>query len=339
MMRVPEPNFSHLLSLSGPFGTFEHADHTLARVEHGYCTDDVARVLLVCVRESAPSREVAELARSSMRFLADAQGLNGQFRNRRRESGSWSGPVASEDCWGRAIWALGSAIRFSKDESLVESALVLFRRAVMARSRWPRSMAFATLGVTEFLTVEPEDERARALLGAAAEVLDRSEVSESWRWPEERLRYANAILPEALMTIGSVLGDDRLVANGLRQLRWLLDTQALHGHLSVVPDGGRGPEADDRRFDQQPIEVAAMSEACIRALDLTGDTSWIEGHEMAVQWFVGKNDGGVVMFDAATGGGYDGLTALGANLNEGAESTIALLTTLQHARRFAKTSS
>jgi hypothetical protein len=339
MMRVPEPNFSHLLSLSGPFGTFEHADHTVARVEHGYCTDDVARVLLVCVRESAPSREVAELARSSMRFLADAQGLNGQFRNRRRESGSWSGPVASEDCWGRAIWALGSAIRFSKDESLVESALVLFRRAVMARSRWPRSMAFATLGVTEFLTVKPEDEGARALLGAAAEVLDRPEVSESWRWPEERLRYANAILPEALMTIGSVLGDDRLVANGLRQLRWLLDKETWRGHLSVVPDGGRGPEADDRRFDQQPIEVAAMSEACIRALELTGDTSWIVGHEMAVQWFVGKNDGGVVMFDAATGGGYDGLTALGANLNEGAESTIALLTTLQHARRFAKASS
>ena len=338
-MQIPEPNFSHLLSLSGPFGTFEHADHTLARVEHGYCTDDVARVLLVCVREPAPTREVADLARSSMRFLADAQGLNGQFRNRRRESGSWSGPAASEDCWGRAIWALGSAIRLSKDESLVESALVLFRRAVMARSRWPRSMAFATLGVTEFLTVEPEDERVRALLGAAGEVLDRPEVSESWRWPEERLRYANAILPEALMTIGSVLGDDRLVANGLRQLRWLLDTQALRGHLSVVPDGGRGPEADDRRFDQQPIEVAAMSEACIRALDLTGDTSWIGGHEMAVQWFMGKNDGGVAMFDAATGGGYDGLTALGANLNQGAESTIALLTTLQHARRFAKASS
>jgi hypothetical protein len=200
-------------------------------------------------------------------------------------------------------------------------------------------MAFATLGVAEFLTVEPEDGESRALLRAATEVLDRPEVSESWRWPEERLRYANAILPEALMTIGSVLGDDRLVVNGLRQLRWLLDTETSHGHLSVVPDGGRRPEADDRKFDQQPIEVAAMSEACIRALDLTGDSTWIEGYEMAVQWFMGKNDGGVVMFDAATGGGYDGLTALGANLNEGAESTIALLTTLQHARRFAKASS
>ena len=82
-----------------------------------------------------------------------------------------------------------------------------------------------------------------------------------------------------------------------------------------------------------------MSEACLHAFDLTGDTKWIEGHEMAVQWFMGKNDGGVVMFDVTTGGGYDGLTALGPNLNEGAESTIALLTTLQHARRFAKATS
>jgi len=339
MMQTPEPNFSHLLSLSGPFGTFEHADHTTARVEHGYCTDDVARVLLVVSREPEPSLEVAALAHSSTRFLAAAQGPNGQFRNRRSESGSWFGPIASEDCWGRAIWALGSTIRLSKDETLRASALVLFRRAVAARSRWPRSMAFATLGVADFLAVEPADVGARGLLHAATKVLDRPEVSDVWRWPEDRLRYANAILPEALMTAGAILNDDRLVTSGLRQLRWLLDMETSRGHLSVVPDGGRGPEADERKFDQQPIEVAAMSEACLHAFDLTGDTKWIEGHEMAVQWFMGKNDGGVVMFDVTTGGGYDGLTALGPNLNEGAESTIALLTTLQHARRFAKATS
>jgi len=166
-------------------------------------------------------------------------------------------------------------------------------------------------------------------------VLDRPEVSDEWRWSEDRLSYANAILPEALMTAGSILDDDRLIAKGLRQLRWLLAMETSRGHLSVVPDGGRGRDVHDRVFDQQPIEVAAMSEACLRAHDLTGDTSWLEGHQLAVQWFMGNNDGNVTMFDATTGGGYDGLTAIGANVNQGAESTIALLTTLQHARRFA----
>ncbi|MDZ7676645.1 MAG: hypothetical protein U5K30_16450 [Acidimicrobiales bacterium] len=38
------------------------------------------------------------------------------------------------------------------------------------------------------------------------------------------------------------------------------------------------------------------------------------------------------MGDVETGGGYDGLHATGPNLNQGAESTLALIATLQHAR-------
>jgi hypothetical protein len=38
------------------------------------------------------------------------------------------------------------------------------------------------------------------------------------------------------------------------------------------------------------------------------------------------------MWDRATGGGYDGLTPDGPNLNQGAESTLALIATLQHPR-------
>ena len=41
------------------------------------------------------------------------------------------------------------------------------------------------------------------------------------------------------------------------------------------------------------------------------------------------------MFDPATGGGYDGLGPDGPNLNEGTESTLALISTLQHARQLA----
>ena len=38
------------------------------------------------------------------------------------------------------------------------------------------------------------------------------------------------------------------------------------------------------------------------------------------------------MWNPHTGGGYDGLQTSGPNLNQGAESTIALISTLQHAR-------
>jgi hypothetical protein len=54
-----------------------------------------------------------------------------------------------------------------------------------------------------------------------------------------------------------------------------------------------------------------------------------------VDWFLGDNDGKVSLRDPATGGGYDGLTAAGYNANQGAESTLALVATLQYAHRRA----
>ena len=39
-----------------------------------------------------------------------------------------------------------------------------------------------------------------------------------------------------------------------------------------------------------------------------------------------------LMWDPDTGGGYDGLCADGPNRNQGAESTLSLISTLQHGR-------
>jgi hypothetical protein len=74
-----------------------------------------------------------------------------------------------------------------------------------------------------------------------------------------------------------------------------------------------------------------MADACARAAAVTGDSSWRAGIDLACGWFLGANDVGVVMWDPRTGGGYDGLQVTGPNLNQGAESTLALITTLQHA--------
>lgn len=74
----------------------------------------------------------------------------------------------------------------------------------------------------------------------------------------------------------------------------------------------------------------AMADGCSRAWMITGDDRWIERVERAARWFVGDNDVGVVLYDR-TGGCRDGLTPDGANQNQGAESTLAALATLQHA--------
>jgi hypothetical protein len=79
--------------------------------------------------------------------------------------------------------------------------------------------------------------------------------------------------------------------------------------------------------------VAALADACARAATVDGDRRWVDGLGAAEAWFLGDNDGQHVMWDPDTGGGFDGLTPGGANLNQGTESTLALLSTLQHAHR------
>jgi len=141
--------------------------------------------------------------------------------------------------------------------------------------------------------------------------------------------------PEAVIVAGWKLGRDRVLRNGLRMLKWLLTVETRDGHLSVVPAGGWGPGEVRPAFDQQPIEVAALSDACMRAATITGDTSWLAGVEMSVAWFLGINDAGVPMVDEQTGGGCDGLGRTGRSRNQGAESTLAMLSVMQQGRRLA----
>ena len=112
-----------------------------------------------------------------------------------------------------------------------------------------------------------------------------------------------------LIAAGDALADDRLLGAGLAMLGWLRDVQVTDGRLAVVPAGGWRRGAPRARYDQQPIEVAAYADACATAAAATGDPAWEAGVRQAVDWFLGDNDAGVPMWDPATGGGYDGLTA------------------------------
>ena len=327
------PKFDHLCRMTDDRGTFEHARYGEPRRGLGYCTDDVARVLVVAAREPFPAPTVRDLARTSLRFLIDAQGVDGRYRNRLSRRGRWEDRPAVEDCWGRSIWGLGTAASHSDDGWLREVATAQFERAVQQRSPYPRAMAFAALGAAELLAVEPHHRGARALLSDAADGLAPPRANAAWPWPEARLRYANAVVPEAMIAAGAALDRPMLLQHGLDLLAWLLDHETVDCHLSVTPVGGAGPGDNRPAFDQQPIEVAALADACARAATVDGDRRWVDGRGAAEAWFLGDNDGQHVMWDPDTGGGFDGLTPGGANLNQGTESTLALLSTLQHAHR------
>ena len=316
----------------GPHGLYEHAEHTRPRPEHGYCTDDNARLLIVSSRE--PDQGVcAELSRRALDFVLDAQVDDGRVHNRRDNSGGWTDEPGTDDCWGRTVWSLGVAARHHDDVAVRASAAAGFDTCAAQRSAYPHSMAFAALGAADILAIDPENPGARALALHALAVIGPP-LGSDWCWPEVRLTYANAALAEAVIAAGAALGSETAVDRGLLMLGWLLDVETRFGHLSVAPAGGCAEVSREPRFDQQPLEAAALADACVRASAVTGDHSWLEGIGAAVRWFEGHNDAGLPMYDPESGGSFDGLHATSVNRNQGAESTLALVSTRQCARTF-----
>jgi hypothetical protein len=296
----------------------------------------MARVLVVAMREPHPSADVRRLAALSLRFLRDAEGVDGGYRNRMNQYGQWEDRAGVADCWGRSVWALGTSVARLDRGPTRRRVLAQFERAARKRSPWPRATAYAMLGAAEVLGVIPQHPDARCLLSEGAERLPARSRARAWPWPEARLTYANAVLPEALIAAGAGLGRRRLVDDGLHLLDWLVDHETAGAHLSLTPAGGSEPGSARPAFDQQPIEVAAIADACARAATVDRDSRWARGVAAAEAWFLGDNDIGCAMWDATTGGAFDGLQATGPNLNQGTESGLALLATVQHARALSQ---
>lgn len=358
---VPAPSLRHLGALSGPHGLYEHSSGHRPRPELGCCTDDAGRALALACR--LPGDPHAEgLARLALGFLERAHVGDGQFLLRLGADGHWTEDPPSDDAAGRALLGLGVGAASAPWEDVRQRSVALFSAAASFRSSFVRATAYAVLGAAEISKVADGAElrAARRMLADAAAALsgllgdgagalgDKTLAPKTtgqagpdlpsgrWRWPEERLRYANALVPAGALAAGRALGQEGLVEAGLGLLAWLVDLESTGGRFSFTPTGGRAPGGPQPSFDQQPIEAGAMAFACARALALSGDDSWAVPFWAAVEWWLGRNDHRAVVFDPATGGSYDGLTPQGVNSNQGAESTIAFVGTMALAAEIAK---
>jgi hypothetical protein len=112
---------------------------------------------------------------------------------------------------------------------------------------------------------------------------------------------------------------------GLKSLAWLASVQKRPGgHFRPIGSNGfyerDGAHAD---FDQQPVEALAMVSACLEAYRVTREDSWLRDAKRAFEWFLGRNDLGLPLYDSSSGGCSDGLHFDRINENQGAESTLA----------------
>lgn len=347
--KLPALNLDHLQRLTDDTGMFQHATFAVPNYSEGYTTDDNARALVLTVLleqlgETGPGT-IGGLASRYLAFLGLAlDPASGRFRNFLSYARTWSEVQGSEDCHGRALWALGAVLGHSTDQSLRGAAGHLFEIAVPAVLAFtsPRAWAFAMLGIDEYLSSFPGDREAQKISSALAMrmvELYNSNQSPGWGWFEDVLAYSNAKLAQAVLTTGRRNSDHEMISIGLAALNWLNETQRCQGHDHFVPIGSQGfyrKGGERARFDQQPIEAGGAVSACLEAYRTTGDDRWRKDAWSAFNWFLGDNDLQIALYDPSTGGCRDGLHPERVNENQGAESSLAFLMAQVEMRLFGE---
>jgi glycosyltransferase involved in cell wall biosynthesis len=338
-LQLPDLRLDHLMRMTDRTGLLQHATFTIPNFHEGYCLDDNARALVLTVLLEEIDEDSAEVQRAAttyaafLNFAFDASGHS--FRNFLGFNREWLEDVGSADSVGRATWAIGTCVGRSKRRDLQFWGVRLFEQALNAavETDSPRAWAFAIIGIHEYFRRLSGDRLANQLrdnLTTRLVDLYQQTASADWQWFEPKASYDNAKLSHALILSGRWANNPRALEIGLESLRWLAKVkQAPRGHFRPIGSNGfytRGEEPAN--FDQQPLEAHAMVSACIEAYRATEDLFWLDEAHLAFEWFLGRNDLGMPLYDANSGGCRDGLHEDRVNQNQGAESTLAFLLSL-----------
>lgn len=332
----------HLDVLTTEIGIMQHAQGARPDPSHGYCTDDVARALMVDLSHQRDLgwEAVATSAGRSVTFLAEAfEGSTGRFRNLRRWDGAWLDLPGSEDANARALHALAVAMASAPDGTVRADASALFQRAFSTASqvRSLRPLATVVLACEAVAQRIGLDVVADVYLRAANDLWTSFAGCESdtvWPWPETLVTYENELPPQALIVAGRRLKRPRMVQAGLHVLDWLIDAQTgENGYLRTIGNAGWWPRGGQAaRYDQQPISTTTLLLAAETAFEETADPRYRDAMESAYGWFLGRNDAHTPVADPITGAGADGIGPGGVSRNQGAESTLMWLIALEHIR-------
>jgi glycosyltransferase involved in cell wall biosynthesis len=325
-------SFQAIARQSDATGILQHSRFGVPDRHHGYCIDDNARALiLTCLDDSISASERDRRMAVYASFVGHAWNAEAQrFRNFMSFDRQWLEDSGSNDSNGRAIWALGVAAAKAPSPGVQDWARSLFGETIdhLAGIDSPRAKAFKMLGSVAVQNSLPTHDGLRSFMtewGERLLQLHNDTHQTGWNWFEPVLAYDNARLPEALIRAGMLLGRHDFLDVGLQTLLWLdaIQTSPAGNFSAIGSDSFSRPFAQPLPHDQQPVEAAAMVDACDAAFAATGDIVWQERAINAYRWFLGKNENGLPVGDVETGGCFDALTPTGVNQNQGAESLLA----------------
>ncbi len=336
MNKLPELKLDHLFNLTDSTGIIQHARYHIPDRKHGYCLDDNARALLVIAlykKNYVTNSRIEKLAETYLSFIDHAYNpISRKYRNFMNYAHEWLEEEGSDDSQGRTLWAVGTLAADPHFEYLHFYLEKLLDQCMHREFRSPNSIAFALLGLTE-LAKENKNEGfpITEIIQNQTEKLwnlIQNNRKPGWLWCSGVVTYDGCRIPQSLISAGYVLANPALIKEGLKILDWLIIHQFKNEIFVPIGNDGWMTEHQKADFDQQPLETAAMIDACIIAGTITQNPKYFASAVIAFNWFTGSNLIGESLYDPLTGGCRDGIGSHGTNKNQGAESTLSWLSSL-----------
>ncbi len=334
-IEVPEPSLAHLRKLTDDTGLFQHATFTIPNRKHGYTTDDNARAVIAMTKyyTQYPEPEALHLLDIYLSFVMHAQNSDGTFRNFMNYDRSWQDKEPESSCLGRALWAFGTIIAKAPTDGYLSVIKDDFDNSVKYVPKlYPRGMAYSILGMAEYLRQFPGASEIKRQMEIAADDLVKQYEENSqpdWNWFEDILTYENAVLPHALFVAAVEFENKKYLEVAEKTCEFLLTNTFNGEHFSFIGCNGWYERGKTKaRFDQQPIEAVSTVMMLRAAYDATTNSKFLTLQRKAFDWFLGKNDLHIPLYDFRTKGCCDGLMSGGLNANQGAESMLSFLLSL-----------
>ena len=319
---------AHIFRMTDDTGMFQHARFSVPDLLEGYTTDDNVRALIVAVMlyEQLQKPFYLTLVYRYLGFVLYAQNETGRFRNFMTYNREFTEKEGSEDCFGRCLWALGyTQASTAMPVGIKEACIGAVNRALpnIQSLTCLRGQAYVLIGLS-FISSPAVDHLICELAEMLFDCFEHCSGDKNWQWFEDDITYDNAALPWALFVAYSRLGQDRLLRAARESLSFLDLVSFRDGYFRPVGcDGWLVRGAEPARYDEQPLEACTSTLAHLAAYEATGDAAMLELAKRSLGWYLGENSRHESMIDTETGGCCDGITPVGLNRNQGAESIVS----------------
>lgn len=321
MEQNTKKQIEYLLKITDKIGLIEHCNYQKPNYIEGWCVDDNARALQICLRYD--DLRLKKIMPIYFEFLVSAYRNNNYYDDLNQDLTWKEGFEPGGEHCGRTLVALGEVIKF--DEKLSNKAKELFDQIYFliknSKYYWTRVMAHTILAL-QYYRNEEIDFWAEKLIERYL-----TEKENSWYWFDSEMTYDNGRLPMSLLVAYDQTKNKKYLEVAIESLDFLTDITFDKKREYFSFPGNRGwftKSGNRAKFDQQPIEAGTMVEVYVLAYKITKDEKYKNLATLAMEWYDGKNISGQNMINK-DGGIFDGLEENKVNQNQGAESVLSYL--------------